>query len=581
MATIIDSLIVRFGLDSRGFDDGNRRVNNNLNNTRRNVNETDKSLKALTTTAAKFLAVIGGATTIKAFIESTVESSAAIYRLSQNLNVAVETLSAWGNAATLAGGTAEGLQGTMSMLSKAQTELQLTGQSGLIPYFSALNVAFSEIDGKARPVNDLLLDLADRFEGMERSKANNIGLMMGIDQGTLNAMFEGRKSLELLIKRQNEFNVVTKRQGEESVRLQRSFRETKLELSAFGRELLSQATPALEKLFSVLTDTGRWMIDNKEVVGDFLKIMGVGLSVIVAAAIPINAAALAITGLGSALALAWQDYKVWERGGQTALPWEKWVPTIKVAIDWIKQLGSVLETQFYRTIAFVDLVRNGVTGNWDGVKFAWSEFLNGGKQSASNSTGAGQTLIPSANNKNLPRGIRNNNPGNLNYAGQAGASKEGGAGGRFAVFGNMQQGVAALVKQLGLYMKRGKNTIRKILETYAPSSENDTSSYINTVAKSLGVNPDQPLNPNDENQIVGLVRAITRHENGGNYVNDADIRGGFNLAKGGGNRSSSNQTTIGEIKVYTQATDAKTIAADIGSAMDDYLFVSQATAGAF
>lgn len=53
---------------------------------------------------------------------------------------------------------------------------------------------------------------------------------------------------------------------------------------------------------------------------------------------------------------------------------------------------------------------------------------------------------PSGSGGSLPRGIRNNNPGNLNFAGQRGASLEGGPGGRFATFDTMDEGVAALYR---------------------------------------------------------------------------------------------------------------------------------------
>jgi hypothetical protein len=45
-----------------------------------------------------------------------------------------------------------------------------------------------------------------------------------------------------------------------------------------------------------------------------------------------------------------------------------------------------------------------------------------------------------------------------------------------------------------------------------------------------------------------------------------------------GNSSKSVQTHIGEIKVYSQATDAAGIAADMGRSMD-WLFTSQANSG--
>lgn len=196
MATIIDSLLVKLGLDSSEFEAKKSKVDKGLKDTGAEAEKTGSKLKKsgkdgadgfenVAKSAAKFLAIIGGTMAVKRFIENQIEANAALDRFAQNLDQSANSISAWSNAAELAGGSAEGLQGTMDMLSKSQTELQLTGQSSLIPYFSALGMSLADTQGKARPVNDLLLDLSDRLSKMDRTTANTMGRMLGIDQGTM------------------------------------------------------------------------------------------------------------------------------------------------------------------------------------------------------------------------------------------------------------------------------------------------------------------------------------------------------------------------------------------------------------
>lgn len=631
MATIIDSLLVKLGLDSSEFAAGKNKVDKGLKETGNEAEKAGAKLKKtgkdgaegfneVAKSATKFLAIIGGTVAIKRFVSDMIESNAALDRFSQNLNRSVSDISAWSNAAELAGGSAEGLQGTMDMLSKSQTELQLTGQSSLIPYFSALGVSLADAQGKARPVNDLLLELADRFSRMDRTTANNMGRMMGIDQGTMNLLLKGRSEVELLIKRQKEYGAVSKQQAEEASRLQRAMVESRQSFQAFGRELLSAATPALEKLFAILSDVGAWMRDNKEFVQTFLTILAVGLGAVAAATIPINLTVTAVLALAAAIAALYQDYQTWKRGGESLIDWGKWEPGIKKAGEGIKWLRDMLGDMVYRAIAAADVLVAVFNRDWERAKFAAKEFWNGnGKEYGADEPGgaamgsaapstpsASSAPAPAASSgdKSLPRGIRNNNPGNLNFAGQAGATKEGGPNGRFAVFGSMQEGVAALVRQIGLYVKRGRNTIRKILEVYAPPGENNTNAYIAAVSKALGIGPDDALDTENAQQVMGLVRAIANHENGKGFLSDADIAGGYQLAKGGRGTPGASQfaagagagkvaqaatpaavggdksveTHIGEIKVYTAATDANGIAKDMGKSMD-YLFTSQANYG--
>lgn len=85
---------------------------------------------------------------------------------------------------------------------------------------------------------------------------------------------------------------------------------------------------------------------------------------------------------------------------------------------------------------------------------------------------------------------RNNNPGNLVYVGQAGATR--GDGG-FAYFPNYAAGLQALNDQIQLYAARGM-TIQQMMNVYAPASDgNNPSSYAGTIAAALGVDPSTSL----------------------------------------------------------------------------------------
>lgn len=136
----------------------------------------------------------------------------------------------------------------------------------------------------------------------------------------------------------------------------------------------------------------------------------------------------------------------------------------------------------------------------------------------------------STNAGGRPLGIRNRNPGNLRFAGQAGASP--GEGG-FAQFETQEAGLSALHRQLGLYFKRGKNTISSIVNTYAPGSENDVPAYIRALTKATGKGEHETLDFNDAETVKKLMHGIVTHEVGRGHVSMADIEG----AVGGGGTS--------------------------------------------
>lgn len=98
-----------------------------------------------------------------------------------------------------------------------------------------------------------------------------------------------------------------------------------------------------------------------------------------------------------------------------------------------------------------------------------------------------------------PSSCKNNNPGNLMYAGQPGAT---GVPGSLASFDTYQDGYNALVNQLGLYANgtcgacNGQpQTLASVFQIYAPAGipGNNPAVYTTNVANALGVDPNTSL----------------------------------------------------------------------------------------
>ena len=113
-----------------------------------------------------------------------------------------------------------------------------------------------------------------------------------------------------------------------------------------------------------------------------------------------------------------------------------------------------------------------------------------------------------------PRGIRNNNPLNIED-GQFARGQPGYAGsdGRFAKFETPEHGVSAANSLLSSYQtNQGLNTINGIVGRWAPSTDgNNTKAYASHVAAQMGMGPDDPSPPAMRPQ---LIAAMAAHENG-------------------------------------------------------------------
>ena len=124
-----------------------------------------------------------------------------------------------------------------------------------------------------------------------------------------------------------------------------------------------------------------------------------------------------------------------------------------------------------------------------------------------------QTEPPPAPGR-MSRGLRNNNPGNIRPVSRNQAND-----GAFTIYRTPEEGWGALGKQLKAYANAGLDNVASIISKYAPSSENNTGAYIQSVtagmSKRLGsdVGALTRLDLSDPRVLKALMQSITEHEN--------------------------------------------------------------------
>ena len=115
------------------------------------------------------------------------------------------------------------------------------------------------------------------------------------------------------------------------------------------------------------------------------------------------------------------------------------------------------------------------------------------------------------------RGMRNNNPGNLESNSWT-SSLPGytGTDGRFAQFKTPEAGLAALDQNLVGYGHKGLNTPLAIASTWAPEGEtgNNPGAYGSAIAQHLGIGPTDKVNMADPAVRAKIAQAIVEVENG-------------------------------------------------------------------
>lgn len=130
-----------------------------------------------------------------------------------------------------------------------------------------------------------------------------------------------------------------------------------------------------------------------------------------------------------------------------------------------------------------------------------------------------------------PRGIRNNNPGNIRHGdtiwtGQAVTQPDP----AFVTFVAPEYGIRAIAKILLTYERDGLTTIGQVINRWAPPAENDTDAYVEAVCNECAAGANTQVNIHD--MLLPLIKAIIQHENGKQPYPDALINQGIALATG-------------------------------------------------
>lgn len=147
-----------------------------------------------------------------------------------------------------------------------------------------------------------------------------------------------------------------------------------------------------------------------------------------------------------------------------------------------------------------------------------SDYVSVISQNGEPSDVGGTTRVSSTQVVDGTRGVRNNNPGNIEFNDNNSWQGQTGSDGRFAQFETPEHGIRALGKNLLSYARQGYDTPATIIGRWAPpgkdGKENDTQAYIDSVCAQLGVKANDPLDLTNADTLTSLCNAIMKQENG-------------------------------------------------------------------
>lgn len=137
----------------------------------------------------------------------------------------------------------------------------------------------------------------------------------------------------------------------------------------------------------------------------------------------------------------------------------------------------------------------------------------------------------------LPRGVRNNNPGNIQQSDVQWDGKVNSPDTRFEAFASPEAGIRALGLNAITMQRNGAQSVQDIISKWSPAQENgpeNTAAYIAGVSKSMGVSPTDRIDLTNPAQLTAFTNAVIAHENNGYAYSPEQVSTGVNAALGQG-----------------------------------------------
>lgn len=324
--SILDTFYTVFAADTKDLEEGLDKARRDSKKTAEELKATDHAARKLGESIGRSLREFGGMVAsylaVRTLAESFYNAVDAADKLNEStdrLGLNIEEISAWGDLVKKNGGSVDSFVGSIEQLNKGLSQMEVTGKSRVAPFLAELGIDLDTAAYKGKNALELLLPIADAFEGMDKQKSVAIGQRLGLDQGTIAVLQQGRREVEELIRREKELGVITKEQGEIADKFGDQMDDTRHALRSLWLQVSTAVIPVLTWLAKKFEEVVLFMRDNKEFIVGLMIAIGAAIAFFAippllsmavaafAALAPFLLIGAAVAAVGVAFALLYDD----------------------------------------------------------------------------------------------------------------------------------------------------------------------------------------------------------------------------------------------------------------------------------
>lgn len=370
---IIETLTYLFDADISKLQKGEKTAEKDAKNLDSALGKVDKTAETLGKSFVDMIATAGGALTallsFSALSAGIAQTSAYVDNLAKTsrlLGENINELGAYQELVVKSGGDVGGFQSSVKALNEQMNEFVVTGSTGALPFMQRLGISMVDTNGKAKKALDILPELAEKFEKLSKTESAGIGKKLGLDEGTIGLLQQGRKEVEAQLKRQKELFSITEKQAKVFEDFNDAVSDTSTAFRGLFVELGADILPIVKYFLTKIQDFAIWLKQNEKFVTGFFIALGVaitayalpaiikmGIAMITAFA-PFYLIGGLIAGIAIAVGFLYDDIMTFLEGGNSAFgEFLKWLGLSDEKIEGVK--NSIKQTGAFFKEFFSDL----------------------------------------------------------------------------------------------------------------------------------------------------------------------------------------------------------------------------------
>lgn len=330
--------------------DGLKEISAETEGTTQKADKMGNSFVSMSNKVLKALAPVAGLTALLNRSLAFASLGEEMSFLAQNTGMAVEKFQALAIAAENYGGTAEGIAGSMQGLNANLNNMRLgKGGGGVEDAAVTYGINLYGANGLAT-ADELLMNVAKRFESLNQTQQIDLGQRLGLDEGTIRLLQTGVANVQAELERGRKYSLFSAEDVENSRKFERTMRDIKLGLAQIFGVVARSLLPA----FTWVGDKVSRFIDLINGNASFIKGFFLALSAILTvlavksglAFLPFIGAIALITAVSAAIGLLIDDIVNFWQGNESLLG--TFIEAVKAYFtalwDFLKEgFNSVLE----------------------------------------------------------------------------------------------------------------------------------------------------------------------------------------------------------------------------------------------